>query len=381
MDLAKMKGLMQGIKDIREENSENGITLAEAESLNHQGVEEYKNQNYGKAFVLFLKAAENGDAWGMYNVGTAYRDGEGTSQNMDEAFHWIKKAAQNGIVDAMFDVGKMYYRGEGTEKDAVQSFAWCKKAAEEGHVWSMNWVGEFYNDGEGVMQNYDESWNWHLKAAEQGNANSMYSIGMMLACGEGVEQDLPEAVSWLEMSLSAGREDLDTMYIIGKICDTYSDSLRFDENGNIRDFDDYKDESMKYYRMTKEYWTKAANAGHEEAQKALAEFNSRGDLCFITTAVCDSFGKPDNCYELTSFRKFRDGWLSWQTDGRALIAEYYEIAPRIVRHINSCDNAKEIYRSIWDNYLQPCLTYIEQGSFAKCKETYIDMVRELAKKY
>ena len=88
------------------------------------------------------------------------------------------------------------------------------------------------------------------------------------------------------------------------------------------------------------------------------------ESCFITTAVCDSFGKPDNCYELTSFRKFRDGWLSRQTDGRALIAEYYEIAPRIVRHINSMGNAKEIYRSIWDNYLQPCLTYIEEESLA-----------------
>ncbi|MEI3130320.1 MAG: hypothetical protein V8S89_05780 [Oscillospiraceae bacterium] len=33
-------------------------------------------------------------------------------------------------------------------------------------------------------------------------------------------------------------------------------------------------------------------------------------LCFITTAVCEAEGKPDDCAELTAFRRFRDGWLS-----------------------------------------------------------------------
>ena len=30
-------------------------------------------------------------------------------------------------------------------------------------------------------------------------------------------------------------------------------------------------------------------------------------LCFITTAVCQELGKPDDCAELTAFRAFRDG--------------------------------------------------------------------------
>ena len=32
-------------------------------------------------------------------------------------------------------------------------------------------------------------------------------------------------------------------------------------------------------------------------------------LCFITTAVCEEEGKPDDCEELTAFRAFRDGYL------------------------------------------------------------------------
>ena len=36
----------------------------------------------------------------------------------------------------------------------------------------------------------------------------------------------------------------------------------------------------------------------------------RQRLCFITTAVCEFQGKADDCYELTTFRKFRDDWLA-----------------------------------------------------------------------
>lgn len=31
--------------------------------------------------------------------------------------------------------------------------------------------------------------------------------------------------------------------------------------------------------------------------------------CYITTATCEEYGKPDDCYELTTFRNFRDNWL------------------------------------------------------------------------
>ena len=41
--------------------------------------------------------------------------------------------------------------------------------------------------------------------------------------------------------------------------------------------------------------------------------------CFITSAVCESFGKPDDCYELTMFRSFRDNYLAKEQDGEIRI--------------------------------------------------------------
>lgn len=81
------------------------------------------------------------------------------------------------------------------------------------------------------------------------------------------------------------------------------------------------------------------------------------------------------------FRNFRDNWLSKQTDGKQLIEEYYAIAPKIVEKINNLVNAKEIYQSIWDNYLKDCLYYLEQKNTKSCKEIYMDMVNNLKKMY
>lgn len=103
--------------------------------------------------------------------------------------------------------------------------------------------------------------------------------------------------------------------------------------------------------------------------------------CFITTAVCDSFGKSDDCYELTTFRKFRDSWLAAQPDGKSLIAEYYTIAPQIVDKINCLADSAQVYQMIWQKYLEPCLRFIRSGDNLSCKNKYVEMVRALKAKY
>lgn len=108
---------------------------------------------------------------------------------------------------------------------------------------------------------------------------------------------------------------------------------------------------------------------------------SKGGDCFITTAVCLADGKPDDCYELTAFRKFRDGWLVKQSDGQTLIDEYYSIAPRIVERIERLTNAAEIYKSVWKEYLSGCLSLIESGDYEGCRQKYVAMVKDLRKRF
>lgn len=84
---------------------------------------------------------------------------------------------------------------------------------------------------------------------------------------------------------------------------------------------------------------------------------------------------------MTTFRRFRDTWLAKQEDGEGLIAEYYRIAPGIVRTINRKADRRAIYENIWHTYLKPCLTLIEEGKMNACKELYTKMVRNLQCKY
>ena len=104
-------------------------------------------------------------------------------------------------------------------------------------------------------------------------------------------------------------------------------------------------------------------------------------LCFITTAVCQELGKPDDCEELTAFRAFRDGYLRSQPDGEALIREYYNIAPGIVTCINTCSDRHASYARIREEYLAPCYQDLLAGRNESCKARYVRMVRDLEREY
>lgn len=99
--------------------------------------------------------------------------------------------------------------------------------------------------------------------------------------------------------------------------------------------------------------------------------------CYITTATCEEYGKPDDCYELTSFRSFRDDWLINQPDGKELIDRYYKTAPKVVELINKQSNRTDIYHYLNDTYLVQCLKCIEEGDNEKCKSLYISMMEYL----
>ncbi len=103
--------------------------------------------------------------------------------------------------------------------------------------------------------------------------------------------------------------------------------------------------------------------------------------CYITTAVCESLGKPDECYELNLLRDYRDDYLSSQENGEELIRRYYDIAPTIVKRINRRPDSHDIYFGIWEKYLKPCIRYIEDGDNKECMKLYTEMVYDLQNKF
>lgn len=175
----------------------------------------------------------------------------------------------------------------------------------------------------------------------------MYNLAFMYidrfgGTWRGIKENVDDAIYWMTKVAESGTDEMNVnaMFILGHLYEDKFKTINYDERGNIRPFDDvFAEGGFKCKEMTKKWFQKADNLGHPKAGAALYQHEHEADLCFITTAVCDSFGKADDCYELTAFRNFRDKWLVNQADGKNLIAEYYNIAPKIVEKINSLSNS------------------------------------------
>ena len=104
-------------------------------------------------------------------------------------------------------------------------------------------------------------------------------------------------------------------------------------------------------------------------------------LCYVTTAVCKSLGKNENCEEIRLLKNYRDTYLINESDGKELIDRYYDIAPTIVNRINKCDDSDIIYEQIYKNYISPCINFIEADRMTECKDLYVKMMHNLNDKY
>lgn len=61
---------------------------------NQEGIRFYQDGNYEQARSSFLKAAEQGDSWGQYNLADMYEYGEGGTQSLEQAYYWYKQATE-----------------------------------------------------------------------------------------------------------------------------------------------------------------------------------------------------------------------------------------------------------------------------------------------
>lgn len=109
------------------------------------------------------------------------------------------------------------------------------------------------------------------------------------------------------------------------------------------------------------------------------EEESGGGLCVISTAILKSLSKGNDCEELNLLRNFRDSYLLEQKEGRALIDRYYQVAPEIVRRIDSTPKRVLIYQNLYHQYLSKCINLIQSGNDEEAVQIYRNMVNVFKK--
>ncbi len=74
-------------------------------------------EDYATARARYEKAAANGDADAMYNLGELYANGDGVARDYTKAREWYAKAAAKGNASAMISPGLLNARDQGVTQD------------------------------------------------------------------------------------------------------------------------------------------------------------------------------------------------------------------------------------------------------------------------
>ena len=100
--------------------------------------------------------------------------------------------------------------------------------------------------------------------------------------------------------------------------------------------------------------------------------------CFLTSACCAVVGLPDDCWELSALRRFRDGWMRRFAQGRADVARYYAQAPAIASELMANDDGRRRLLRLYWTVILPCAAMIRVGLNRPAYLLYRRMMAELA---
>jgi TPR repeat protein len=96
------------------------------------GKDDVVPQDYGEALRLLRIAAEVHIPAALYDLAVCYANGEGVEQDWDRAFELYLQAALHGDDDAVFKVGQSYFYGRGVAEDRRIADIWLDRAHELG---------------------------------------------------------------------------------------------------------------------------------------------------------------------------------------------------------------------------------------------------------
>jgi hypothetical protein len=127
---------------------------------------------------------------------------------------------------------------------------------------------------------------------------------------------------------------------------------------------------------------KDAKKAYDEAWRdSYDNEKSKSSGCFITTACVQTMGLSDDCDELSVLRQFRDSYLASRPDGGEMIADYYIIAPQIVKAINRAPEASLIYANLFAELVKPAVDMIRAGQHDAAVAHYRSHMERLGKTY
>ena len=131
--------------------------------------------SFSEGYWVLAKAAVLSDMW-------------------DHAARQAERAANEGCAPAMHQIGECYLHGKGVERNTKKGFEWLKKACSVGYYEASYDLGICYMKGEGCAVDYHQalmcfydSWN-NLE-----NTQAALGLALLYGLGQGTKRDVPQA--------------------------------------------------------------------------------------------------------------------------------------------------------------------------------------------
>lgn len=188
----------QGPEDYRDDDERKADLAFEMGMAykNGEGVE----QDTEMAIAFFKIAAQLGHMLAQMAVGSYYY----ALNDCYEAIKWIGMAAELGNAEALFNMGIFYLEGMGCDQDMEKCASYLHRAARRRHPEAQFAYADLLSNGWGVEQDEKRAAKWYLDAAENGHVEAMYRLGEIYEEGRGVEADLSAAAKWYNAACEKG---------------------------------------------------------------------------------------------------------------------------------------------------------------------------------
>ena len=139
------------------------------------GVAAWARKDYAAAIAEWRGPAAAGDADAQYNLGQAYRRGEGVKKDAGEAESWYRKAAAKGHPQAQAALGLLLFQSG----DKTAAMPWFQKAAARGEPRAQYVVGTALFNADGLAKDWPRAYAMMSRAAAAGLQPATLSLGQM----------------------------------------------------------------------------------------------------------------------------------------------------------------------------------------------------------
>jgi len=166
-----------------------------------------------------FKAASLGATEAQYEMGAAYRTGDGVPMDVEGSLVWYRKAAAKNHPKAIYDLA-LHYLGEKTNP-ASMVFAdeYMLRAARAGHREAQFQCATSCFRGDSAASQFEDGKQWLAKAAENGWARAEFGLFQLYYSGAppgpacpAYPKDTAEAVKWLRRA--AGHDNLQAQAVL-----------------------------------------------------------------------------------------------------------------------------------------------------------------------